>query len=358
MRGVHQILSGFADGDAISHCARVIRDQLRAMGLCSDLYADPRHVSPGLLQECRPLSEYAGDPSEAVLHHYSITSPAFDAYVNSPALKIMLYHNITPSEYFTAFDERVARQLREARWLLPDAVRRSDACWAVSRFNAAELVSAGAERVSVFPLVFDPKPLDGPADHLVTDKFAARLTNILFVGRIAPNKRIETLIEAFAWYNKTINPFSRLILVGSERSCPRYYAMLRMLAGDFDLPNVCFEGFASPGGLPTYYRIADVFVTTSEHEGYCLPLLEAMHRGVPVIAHAVGGMPEALDGAGVEYHDLSTGELACLIDRVVSDSGLRSEVLASQRARMERLARRDIAGELKTLLADVRAQAV
>lgn len=352
MRAVHQILSGFADGDAISHCARVLRDQVRALGFDSELYVVPEHCSPALRGECRPLAEYRGAADEHVIHHYSIGSPALDVYLRSPARRILLYHNITPAEYFTAFDEGVARQLAEARALLPGVVRGSAACWAVSRFNAAELEAVGARDVQVFPLVFDPAPLDVPADHLVLDKFQARLTNILFVGRIAPNKKVETLVEAFCWYNKTLNPFSRLILVGSELSCPRYYAMLRMLAGDFDLPNVCFEGFASPGGLPTYYRVADVFVTTSEHEGYCLPLLEAMHLGVPVIAHAVGGMPEALDGAGVEYRDLSTGELACLIDRVARDGALRSEILATQKTRMEKVRRRDIASELRALLGE------
>lgn len=354
MRALHQLLSGFADGDAISHCARAMRDAARRMGLMSEIYVVPEHCTPALRGEARSLAEYSGAADDMVVHHYSIASPALDAYVRSPAGRVLLYHNITPAEYYAAFDEGVAAQLRSARGALPAVVRASDACWAVSRFNAAELEAAGARDVQVFPLLFDPAPLNVPSDHLVTDKFQARLTNILFVGRIAPNKRVETLIETFAWYQKTLNPFSRLILVGSDRSCPRYYAMLRMLAGDFDLPNVCFEGFASPGGLPAYYRLADVFVTTSEHEGYCLPLLEAMHLGVPVLAHAVGGIPEAMDGAGVLYRDLSSADLACLIDRVIRDEALRGRILASQKDRLARETRRDLARELAALVGKLR----
>jgi glycosyltransferase involved in cell wall biosynthesis len=126
--------------------------------------------------------------------------------------------------------------------------------------------------------------------------------------------------------------------------------MLRMFAGDVYLPNVCFEGFASPRGLPTYYRCADVFMSASEHEGYCLPLLEAMHCGVPVIAHAVGGMPEAMGGAGVLYRDLSPAQLAVVMHKVAKDPAVRAEVLRSQEKRLSELRARRVSEELKTLL--------
>lgn len=358
MRAAHQLLSGFADGDAISTCARVLRDQLRALGFQSELYVVDAHCSPSLRGECRPMAEYKGRAGDLVLHHFSIASPAQVAYLQSPASRVMIYHNITPPEYFDGFDDRVATQLREARAALPNLVAASAACWAVSRFNAAELEAVGGRHVRIFPLVWDPKVLPQAPDGRVLDKFAARLTTFLFVGRIAPNKKLEDLIETFCWYQKTIQPFSRLVLVGSDRSCPRYYAMLRMLAGDFDLPNVCFEGFASPEGLATYYRVADAFVTTSEHEGYCLPLLEAMQMGVPVVAPDRGGMPEAMDGAGVLYQDLPPAELACLLHRVVSDGNLRAQVLESQDKRVARARQRDIPSELRALLADLRTVAV
>lgn len=350
MPSLHQLLSGYADGDAISHCARVLRAHLRAMGWSSEIYVEEGRCSPALRGDCLPLDRCRPRADDVVLYHYSIASAAQAIYQHANGRKVLLYHNITPAEYFDAFDPSLATRLREARASLPSVVRNSEACWADSQFNARELEAAGARSARVFPLVFDPAPLNVPVDQQVADKFKARLTNLLFVGRIVPNKKIETLIEAFCWYNKTINPFSRLILVGSAASCPRYYAMLRMLAGDFDLPNVCFEGFASPGGLPTYYRQADVFVTTSEHEGYCLPLVEAMHMNVPVIAHAIGGMPEAMSGAGVLYRDLSAADLACLIDRVITDIPAREKILASQKARMDEIARRDIAAEISALL--------
>ncbi len=347
---IHQILAGFADGDAISHEALEMRAVFRSWGYASAIYADLRHVAPSLRGECLPLSEYSGAKSDLCLHHYGIASPAAELFMAGNARKVLVYHNITPSEYFTGFDDRIAAALRTARAGLPEIARCADAVWTVSQFNAAELRAAGARAVKVFPLIFKPSSGAQTPEPLILQKFSGQLQNILFVGRIAPNKRLEDLIEAFAWFNKTINPFSRLLLVGSPRSAPRYYTMLRMLAGDLDLPNVCFEGFASPSGLEAYYRVADVYVSPSAHEGYCLPLLEAMCHNLPVVARAVGGVPETMAGAGALYDELAPAELAALIERVLNETPLRAEILNSQRLRMEHAAQRDIGAELRALL--------
>lgn len=347
---IHQILAGFADGDAISHEALQLKRILRNWGHSSDIYCDPGKVSPTLRDKCCPLSAYSAAADDICLHHYGINSPSTDCFLASPARKIIIYHNITPAEYFDGFDDAVAAQLRAGRSRLRDVCRCVDAVWTVSRFNASELKALGIDDVQVFPLLFSPDALDVFPEPLIISKFADKLKNILFIGRIVPNKRIEDLIFAFAWFNKTINPYSRLLIVGSNRSAPRYYAMLRMLAGDLDLPNVCFEGFASPAGLAAYYRVADVYVCPSVHEGYCLPLVEAMHCGLPVIAREAGGIPEAMSGAGVMYKGLDEVELAELINRTLSDNELAGKIIASQRERMERLRARQPDLELKQLL--------
>ena len=348
---IHQILAGFADGDAISHEALQLRGIFRGWGYESNIYAPPERVSPASAYECRRLDEYAGAPDDICLHHYGINSPSTNVFLSSPARKVIIYHNITPAEYFEGFDDDVAGQLRAGRSRLRDICRFADAVWTVSRFNASELEDLGIANVHVFPLLFAPWTLDLIPEPLILQKFSDRLRNILFVGRIVPNKRVEDLIQAFAWYNKTINPFSRLLVVGSNRSAPRYYAMLRMLAGDLDMPNVCFEGFASPAGLAAYYRVADLYACASIHEGYCLPLIEAMHLDVPVVARAAGGMPEAMDGAGVLYSGLDEVGLAELFHRVLSDRKLNAEIRKSQCERMLRLKSRQPEVELKSLMA-------
>ncbi|HBA82485.1 MAG TPA: hypothetical protein DCZ95_00170 [Verrucomicrobia bacterium] len=349
-RRVDQLVAGFADGDAISGEAILLREHFRKLGFDSDIFADPRHVTPRLRDQCRKLEDYAGRPGHAALYHFSIGSPATEIFRKTSAKKIMLYHNITPPEFFRGFDDRVEQQLITARAELKAVAEASDAVWADSRFNADEVEALGVRPAQVLPLLFSPQMFDVPPDAAVQARFAGPMTNLLFVGRIAPNKRIEDLIQAFAWYSRAINPFSRLLVVGSDRSCPRYYAMLRMLAGELNLPNVCFEGFASPESLSAYYSVAGIFVCASEHEGYCLPLVEAMYRKAPVMARNIGGMPEALGGAGVLYEDLTAQELAELIHQVTANPVLRSEVLASQEKRMKAIAARDVEKELNDLL--------
>lgn len=348
---IDQLLAGFGDGDATSNAAMALRDAIRTLGYDSDIYAPPAHVSPTLREDCRPLESCAPAPADVTILHYGIASPATAVFTAARNKKILIYHNVTPAEYFDGYDDDLAGRLRAARAELRDAARGADAVWAVSSFNASELESLGVSNVVVFELPFSSKPLVVPPDPEILRRIAAPLRTILFVGRIAPNKRVEDLCRAFAWYHRTIDPHSRLLVVGSHRSCPRYMTMLRMLAGDLQTPNICFEGFASPAGLATYYDLADLFVCTSDHEGYCLPLLEAMYKEVPVIAKRTGGTPEAMDGAGVLYQDLSHPELAELMHVILSDDTLRNEILAAQTARVQRALSRDLSRELRERLA-------
>jgi len=350
---IHQVLAGFAQGDAISHEALEIQSLCRELGFSSDIYAPAESIAPDTAGACHPLSDYRQSATDVVIGHYSIASAATETFLGSPARKIAIYHNITPPEYFAPFDSGIAAQLTQARQGLHDLIRRTDAVWADSAFNAAELQSLGAPHVKVFPLLFQPGDLRLAPDPAVLAKFAVPMKNILFVGRIAPNKCIEELITAFAWFHRNIEPQSRLLIVGSERSAPTYYAMLKMYAAELDLSTVFFERFASPAGLAAYYQVADCFATTSRHEGYCLPLVEAMHRGVPVIARRTGGTPEAMGNGGILIDDFKPQELAELFGLLCHDSALRQTVLVSQQKRMEEIRNRPVKDEFLNLLSAV-----
>jgi glycosyltransferase involved in cell wall biosynthesis len=349
---IDQLLAGYADGDAISQQAVILRDLFRRWGLASDIFADPAHVSPTLRADCRPLDTYAGGPADVAIHHFGLASPAAEKFAASAARKILVYHNITPPHFFRGYDDAVVAQLESARAQVAPLARRCATVWAVSRFDAEDLAALGAPGARVFPLLFSAAPLELKPDAELTARVAAPLTTLLYVGRLAPNKRVEDLIQAYAFYHFRINPFSRLLLVGSDRSCPRYYTMLKMLVGDLDVPNVCFEGFASPAGLVAYYKLADLFVSCSAHEGYGAPLVEAMFHGVPVLARDAGGTAEALGGAGAMYADASPAELAELIHRATSDHALRAEILSAQQRRLQEVLARPVEQELRALLAD------
>jgi glycosyltransferase involved in cell wall biosynthesis len=349
---IDQLLAGYADGDAISQQAVILRDLFRRWGLASDIFADPAHVSPTLRADCRPLDSYAGGPTDVALHHFGLASPAAGKFAASAARKILVYHNITPPHFFRGYDDALVAQLEAARAQVAPLAQRCAAVWAVSRFDAEDLAALGAPGARVFPLLFRAPPPELKPDQELTGRVAAPLTTLLYVGRIAPNKRVEDLIQAYAYYHFRINPFSRLLLVGSDRSCPRYFTMLKMLGGDLDVPNICFEGFASPAGLLAYYKLADLFVSCSAHEGYGAPLVEAMFHGLPVLARDAGGTTEALGDAGAMYDDASPADLAELIHRVTSDHALRADILSAQQRRLREVLARPVEQELRALLAD------
>jgi glycosyltransferase involved in cell wall biosynthesis len=349
---LHQLVSGFAGGDAISHEALALRDICRGAGFTADIFAPAERIAPHMRPVCRPLDEFPGRQTDIVLLHYSIASPATDCFLASSARRILIYHNITPAEYFRPYDDEMAARLSEARRALPDIARQAEAVWADSAFNAVELAQCGIDKARIFPLLFTPQTYDLPPDPQVLARFSRPMTNLLFVGRMAPNKCIEDLIRAFAHFN-ALTPQSRLLIVGSAQSAPAYYAMLRLYAAELELPNVCFEHFASPAGLAAYYTVADVFVTTSRHEGYCLPVVEAMYKNVPVIARRTGGVPEAMGNAGVLFDALQPAELAELIGMVTEAGALRAEILESQRLRLQSLLRRSARDEVLDLLADL-----
>ena len=349
-RRVDQLLAGFADGDAISREARCVREVLRGMGIESDIHVSPDRVGEAVSGMCCSLEDYVATREDMVLYHYSMASPATDVFLGSPARKVVRYHNITPAEFFVGYDDDIAGRLRESREALSRVVSGAEAVWADSAFNASDVGGSNSVRVSVVPLFFRTSEWEIEPDPSTMVELGDSLKNILFVGRMVPNKCIEELVLAFAWYHKCIDARSRLVLVGSERSCPRYFAMLRMLAGQLGLSNVYFKGFLSEAQLAACYRTADVFVSTSRHEGFCLPLVEAAFHGVPVVARDSGGMPEALASSGVLFDEAEPRVLAELIARVLGDELLRCEVLDSQSERVKGIAARDLAGEFRLLL--------
>jgi len=348
---VDQMLPGLAVGDATSNAAFLMRDRLRGLGVSSEIYAPRAHVMPAVRGQCREVVDYEGGRDDVLLHHYGLWSETAGLFMETAARKILVYHNITPGRYFRGYSDAMAHSLELSRERLPEVVARCERVWAVSKFNAEEVRAlGGGDRVEVFPLPFQEEPVT-EADPVVLQRLRAPAVTLLAVGRMAPNKCLEDLIRAFAWYHRTINPCSRLFLVGSDRSAPRYVTYLRLLCHALRVPNVCFEGFVWPQALKAYYCLADVYVSVSEHEGYCAPLLEAMAHGVPVISKRTGGTPEAMGSAGVQYSGLSARQLAELIHLVVGDPALRQRVMVSQERRMAEVRQRDIGSELSALLA-------
>ena len=353
MRAIHQIVAGYAGGDAISNEARAMRALFRRWGYESQIYSERKRILPELRSEARDLAAGRGDfrPDDVVLLHLSIGSDVNDLFPQLPGRKALLYHNITPPEYFRGIQEQTASLLDRGRRQARALAGAAAVVMADSRFNAGEIAAMGHANPQVLPLVLDFSMLRSRPDRRILRQYRDGLANILFVGRCDPNKKIEDLLNAFYYFQRYVQPASRLIHVGSHAGMEQYHALLLTRSRELQLKNVEFVGAVSQDELNAYYEVAKAFLCLSDHEGFCIPLLEAMTHDVPVVAHAAGAVPETLDGAGVLVREKNYDLIAETLGRVSEDAPLRAALLRGQRERLARYERQDLEADLKRLLA-------
>ena len=353
MSAVHQLVAGFANGDAISNEALVLRKIFRGWGFESEIFCEIKRILPELRREARELATLTGSlrPDDVVLLHLSIGSPANELFRQLRCRKAVLYHNVTPPEYFRGVQEQIANQLALGRQQVRALAGIAEVNLADSGYNAAELRALGYHNTAIFPLFLDFDKLHGAPSTAMLKKYDDGLTNILFVGRGAPNKCIEDLLGAFHYFQKYVEANSRLIHVGSFAGLEAYEGLLRARIHQLDLVNVDLPGSLPQPALNACYQRAHVFLSMSEHEGFCIPLIEAMVNNVPVLAFAAGAVPETLAGAGLLFKDKRFDLVAEMLGRLVRDAELRTAVLARQRQRLDLLEHRNLEGELRAHLA-------
>jgi len=333
---VNQWVPAAHAGDAIGDSARRIRDLLRRRGHESDLFA--LTVDPELRNEVRPFDDPAAGRGDVTIFHFAIPSPMTGAFAALPGKRVLQYHNVTPAHYFAPYAPALFRLAAVGRQEVATLAGRVDLALGVSEFNRRELEQMGFEPTGVMPLGLDLGRLTSapprPALESILDD---ELTNILFVGRIAPNKKIEDHIRLAEHYKRYVDADCRFIFVGRYDVVPRYYAMVRALIERYRMlrERFIFTGPVPDADLATYYRMADAYVSLSEHEGFCAPLLEAMAMDVPVLAYSSSAVPETLGGAGVEFSPKDLEFAAEVLGSLVFDAGVREPVLERQRRRVQ-----------------------
>jgi L-malate glycosyltransferase len=343
---VHQVLATLSYGDAIGNEVLAIRRVLREAGYQSDIFVGT--ADSKLEDLTRDYSELAGAsrPDNILIHHFSLGSRPSRIAFALPDRMILVYHNVTPPEYFVDIHPLLVRECYRGRRELSAYAKRCDLGLGDSEFNRQELEAMGFPETGVLPVVPGFGHLDVPPDGRVLAAYDDELTNIVFVGRLVPNKRIDNVIRNFAAYQRFFNPRSRLLLVGSQSGFERYYALLQALIAKLGARHVHFLGHVTNSELTACYDVADAFLCASEHEGFCVPLVEAFAKGVPVLAYAAAAVPATLDGAGVLYETKDPYEVASLVDAVTSDQSLRERIVAAQDAALARLMARDFRGTL------------
>ncbi len=338
---VHQVLSGAGPVDAVTSQARAFRTLFSGWGWGGVDVA--WHVDPRVAGAIRPLSTLAPGPDDVLLIHYSAYAPRLRAVLEAPQRTVLLSHNVTPARWFWDYEAGIAVQCALGRRQLPEYAQKADVVAGVSLYNAREL---GSE--NVVPILFDGTRL-GPARTPPPDPAPGAPPTLLFVGRIAPHKRQDELIRLLARLRAHRLPDARLVLVG-EPMTDVYLQALRGLADELVPGAVTFAHGLSDAELAQAYADAHVFVCLSEHEGFCIPLLEAFHVGTPVVSRPAGGIPEVAAGAALLSDDADLAVVAELVALAVQDDDLRAQLRARGRERLAVYAHDRTASKLRALL--------
>lgn len=349
-RQIHQLISTLTPGDAVGNTTLKTRDTLRKLGFESEIFR--WECAPSLEVETLPAKEYLkySSPESTVIFHYSIGSELNRMVWGLPDKLILCYHNITPPEFFQDIHNHVLGQLYHGRKQLKEFASRCVLALGDSLYNENELKEMGFKNTALLPLALDFSDFDQEPDPYILDAFSDHKKNFLFVGRIVPNKKLEDLVKLYAVYKKYVSYDSRLLVVGDWRGFEVYKSQLMHLIGEINLPDVIFTGKVSFPQLIAFYKVADAYVSLSQHEGFCVPLLEAMHFNIPVMALDRAAVGETMNGAGLLMNETNFAEMAELLDMVSEPGYLRERVLAGQRARLAEYFRVPFADKLLSVL--------
>ena len=338
-------------GDAIGDSARLMRDAFRSWGHQADVYA--LELDADLEGDGRRFAEWrAGGPDDVVLLHFALPSPLSPAFREHRGRRVLLHHNITPPGYFLGWDDELARICQVGREELATLAPHADLGLADSEWNRRELEALGVARTGVLPIYLDFARYREAPNPVLARLLEDGRTNLLFVGRLVPNKRPEDLIRLASLWKRWLSPDVRLLLVGKLPRRRPYFDALQAFAYEEGLTpaEVVFTGHVAHDELLACYRAARVFVSMSEHEGFGVPLVESMLMDVPVLAYEAAAVPFTLGGAGVGFSRKRLAEVAETARLLASDEPLRAAVLAGQRRRLEAFAPQAVEAALRLYL--------
>jgi L-malate glycosyltransferase len=348
---INQWVPAAHQGDAIGDSARRVRDILRSAGHGSDLFA--LTIDSGLRNEVRPFSHPDAQRGDMTIFHFAVPSPMTRAFASLTGVRVLQYHNITPAAFFAPYDAGLFRLAALGREELRSLAGDVDLALGDSDFNRRELEALGFPRTAVMPIAVNTGRITSAARRPALERILSDgLINVLFVGRIVPQKKIEDHIRLAEVYKRYVDSYYRFIFVGRYDGMPRYYAQVRALMAEFQmLPDrFWFTGPVPDEDLAAFYRWADVYVSLSEHEGFCVPLVEAMAADVPVLAYAAGAVPETLGGAGVLFAPKDLELAAEMLGTLVYDRPVRDAVIDGQRRRLADFAPERIESRLMDLV--------
>ncbi len=336
MTAVHQFVPALLPRDATGDHTRALRDAFRSAGWSSDIYVEAAHDE--LQDEAIYFEEYPSRarPGDVLLYQLGTSSPVAEFLLGRHEPLVLDYHNITPESFYEGWEEhtvaKVALARRQVAALAPKAVLGI----ADSAFNARELDELGCPATTVVPILVDVEAA-GDVDERERGRLAAahgEATVMLFVGRLSPNKAHERLVQALFVYRRLYDPDARLHLVGPLVT-PAYAEAVFDFADELGLADAVRHGeHLTSGELAAWYEDADVFVCLSEHEGFCIPLLESMRAGTPIVALDAGAVGETLADAGLLLSTPRPGTVAAAVARIRGDGELAASLAEAGHRRL------------------------
>lgn len=348
-----QLLRNLSYGDAIGNDVLAIRNALTQMGYSNTIYAEyidqrlPKHTAYPVNRLCTV------DSDDIILYHLSTGTDLNYSFTELNCRKIIRYHNITPPHFFHEYSLEAERSCQEGLEAAEAIADKVDYCLADSEFNKQDLLKMGyKQKIDVLPILIPFADYD-KTPHLSTiKKYSDGWTNFLFTGRVAPNKKHEDIIQLFYYYKKYVNEKSRLFLVGGYTESDKYYRKLNEYIRFLGLKDVIFPGHIKFNEILAYYQLADLYVCMSEHEGFCVPLVEAMYFNVPILAYASTAVPETLGGGGVLMHDKDPKLGALLADRILNDVRVSNNIACFQQKRLKDFSYNNVYCLLKKYITD------
>lgn len=331
-----QVLPTLAFGDAVGNDTLALMEVIRELGYETGIYAEniDKRLVGGLVKPIYKMP-YLRE-NDIMIYHMSIGTE-FNYHISEyKCKKMMIYHNVTPPEFVEPFNSFIAEACRVGRQDVKYLSDKFDYCLADSEYNKQELIQMGYKcKIDVLPILIPFEDYLKAPSKKVLRRYKDDYVNILFTGRIAPNKKQEDLIKTFYYYKKFINPKSRLILVGSYNGMENYYNSLKYYVGRLDLDDVRFTGHIKFDEILAYYKLADVFLCMSEHEGFCVPLAEAMQFEIPIVAYDSSAISGTLGGGGLLLKEKDYKVAAEMINKVVTDKTLKEKVINNQNIRLK-----------------------
>lgn len=347
-----QLVPDMVYGDAIGNDVIAIKKALKLMGHQTEIYSlriDPRLPD----NTAQHFDKMRVSFDDIVIYHFGIGTNLNYEFAKLRCRKILRYHNITPPRFYYKYNYTSAKLCEEGLQALSSISDKVDYCLAVSEFNKNDLIKIGyKQKIDILPILIPFSDYDKPADAETIRKYSDGRINFLFTGRVVPNKKHEDVIKLFYYYKKYINAESRLIFVGAFNEQDPYCQRLKSYVHTLKLSDVEFTGSIKFDKVLAYYKLADLYVCMSEHEGFCVPLVEAMYFGKPILAYGAAAVPETLGNGGLIMKKKDPVMGAFLADRILNDESIYSQIIDSQQKRLNDFSYKNVSSLFKKYIGE------